>query len=411
MGRGGRAATVAALRSAGIQAFAQARERSAGARLGDRTALPSGLGMKIRSGVTKRRLPTICLFPVAAALGALGCNSRVSAGNAAADPLPSWNNGPAKNAIREFVKTATDRKGPGFVPIEDRIATFDQDGTLWVEHPLYTQAAFALARVRELAPSHPEWKTTEPFKAVLAGDEQAIGRLSESDWETIVAGTHAGMSTEAFLSDVERWLDAARHPRFKRPYTELVYQPMLEAMRLLRENGFKTYIVTGGGQEFVRVYAARAYGVTPEQVIGSSLLTRYEVQHGKPVLLREPKVFLIDDKGGKPVAINLFIGKRPIAAFGNSSGDAEMLQWTQTGDRAPRLMMLVHHDDGRREYAYGPAGGLPDTKVGTFPYELMTDAKAGRWHVISMKNDWKRIFAFEQLAMIGKEEADSQQRP
>ena len=210
------------------------------------------------------------------------------------------------------------------------------------------------------------------------------------------------MTTEAFLADVEHWLASARHPRFKRPYTELVYQPMLEVMRLLRANGFKTYIVTGGGQEFVRAYAARVYGVPPEQVIGSSLLTKYEVRDGKPALLREPKVFLIDDHGGKPVAINLFIGKRPIAAFGNSSGDAEMLQWTAASGRGgTRLMVLVHHDDARREYAYGPAGGLPDTKVGTFPQALMDEAKAGGWHVVSMKNDWKRSSPSTQLAMTG----------
>lgn len=368
--------------------------------------------MKITKGVTRARLVVVWVC-VAAALGAAACNrTSIAAGPAAADPLPSWNDGPSKRAILDLVKATTDRTGARFVPIEDRIATFDQDGTLWVEHPLYSQGMFALERVRALAPQHPEWKTTEPFKAVLAGDEQAIGRLPESDWEKIIGATHAGMTTEAFLADVEKWLASARHPRFKRPYTELVYQPMLEVMRLMRANGFKTYIVTGGGQEFVRTYAPRVYDVPPDQVIGSSLLTKYEVREGKPVLLREPKVFLIDDKGGKPVAINLFIGKRPIAAFGNSSGDAEMLAWTAASGRGgTRLMMLVHHDDAHREYAYGPAGGLPDTKVGTFPYALMDEAKAGRWHVVSMKNDWKQIFAFEQLAMTDKRAADSESRP
>ena len=219
---------------------------------------------------------------------------------------------------------------------------------------------FALERVRALAPQHPEWKTTEPFKAVLAGDEKAIGKLPESDWEKIIGATHAGMTTEAFLADVEKWLASARHPRFKRPYTELVYQPMLEVMRLLRANGFKTYIVTGGGQEFVRTYAARVYGVPPDQVIGSSLLTKYEVREGKPVLLREPKVFLIDDKGGKPVAINLFIGRRPIAAFGNSDGDAEMLAWTAASGRGgTRLMVLVHHDDAVANTPTDPRAACP----------------------------------------------------
>jgi phosphoserine phosphatase len=347
--------------------------------------------MTIRSGVKERRLgwSYACL---AVALGALGCNSRVSAGNTAADPLPSWNAGPIKRAIVEFVKKATDRNSAPFVPIEDRIATFDQDGTLWVEQPLYAQAMFALDRVTTLAPSHPEWKTTEPFKAILARDEQAIGKLPESDWEKIIAATHAGMTTDAFLADVQRWLASARHPRFQRPYPELVYQPMLEVMRLLRYNGFKTYIVTGGGQEFVRAYGARVYGVSPDQVIGSSLLTKYDVVNGKPSLVREPKVFLVDDHGGKPVAINLIIGKRPIFAFGNSSGDAEMLRYTATSQRAPRLMLLVHHDDGRREYAYGPAGGLPDSKVGNFPYAPMDEARKVGWQVVSMKNDWKQIF-------------------
>jgi phosphoglycolate phosphatase-like HAD superfamily hydrolase len=334
---------------------------------------------------------------LALVLGVLGCD-RASAANAPTAPLPSWNEGPAKQAILDLVRTTTDKNSPGFVPVEDRIATFDQDGTLWVEHPLYTQGAFALDRVRALAPSHPEWKTHESLKTVVASDMQAISKFVESDWEKVLGVTHGEMSNEAFLAEVERWLATARHPRFRRPYTELVYQPMLEVMKLLRDNGFKTYIVTGGGQEFVRAYARRVYGIGPEQVIGSSLHTRFEVRDGKPALLREPKVFLVDDHGGKPVAINLFIGKRPIAAFGNSSGDAEMLQWTGASGRRARLMMLVHHDDERREYAYGPAGGLPDTKVGTFPPALMDEAKKSGWHVVSMKKDWRRIFAFEEPA-------------
>jgi phosphoserine phosphatase len=341
------------------------------------------------------RVHVTCLC-LALALGGVGCN-RASAAAGPTDPLPSWNDGPTKRAILELVRAATDRTGARFVAAEDRIATFDQDGTLWVEHPLYTQAMFALDRVRVLAPTHPDWKKTEPFKSILAGDTAAIARLPESDWETILAATHAGMTTDAFVDDVGRWFVTARHPRFHRPYTDLVYQPMLEAMRLLRANGFKTYIVTGGGQEFVRAYAARVYDVPPEQVIGSTLLTRFEAHEGRPALLREPKVFLIDDRGGKPVAINLFIGKRPIVAFGNSSGDAEMLRWTEAAPGA-RLMVLVNHDDDVREYAYGPAGGLPDTKVGAFPQALMDEAKKSGWQVVSMKNDWNHIFAFEPLA-------------
>jgi phosphoglycolate phosphatase-like HAD superfamily hydrolase len=309
--------------------------------------------------------------------------------------LPSWNDGPSKQAIISFVKQVTDKSGGKYVDPDDRIATFDQDGTLWVEHPLYSQAMFALARVHELAPQHPEWKQREPFKAVLAGDREAMAKFGESDWEAILAVTHTGMTTAAFEGIVRDWLASAKDPRFHRPYTELVYRPMLEVMDFLRANGFKTYIVTGGGQEFVRVYSQRVYGIPPEQVVGSSIVTKYEYQDGKPVLMREPKVFFNDNFGGKAVGINLFIGKRPYAAFGNSTGDQQMLEWTQEGDGA-RLMMLVLHDDPVREYAYGPANGLPDTQVGTFSDALMDEAKKKGWVVISMKNDWKRIFDFEK---------------
>lgn len=310
------------------------------------------------------------------------------------DPLPSWNDGPAKQAILSFVKESTHSGSPHFVNPEDRIAAFDQDGTLWTEHPIYVQAMFALDRIGKLAPQHPEWKEKDPFKSVLAGDKAALAAFSESDWMQIVAATHAGMSTETFQSLVSDWLASAKAPRFDRPYTDLIYQPMLEVMKYLRSNGFKTYIVTGGGQEFVRAYSERVYGVPPEQVVGSSIVTKYEDSNGKPVLMREPKVFFIDDGPGKPVGINLFIGKRPIAAFGNSSGDAQMLEWTQAGGGA-RLMMLVLHDDANREYAYGPAKGLPDTHVGTFPEALMSEAAKSSWVVISMRTDWKRVFAFE----------------
>jgi len=312
----------------------------------------------------------------------------------AQDPLPSWNESPAKQAIVSFIRKVTDKSSPAYVPPADRLATFDQDGTLWVEHPLYSQAMFALDRVHELAPKHPEWRTEQPFKAVLANDRAAMARFTEQDWAKIMGATHAGMTTEAFLKIVQDWLAKAKDPRFKRPYIELVYQPMLELMQYLRANGFKTYLVTGGGQEFVRVYSERVYGVPPEQVVGSSIATKYEYQDGKPVLMRLPKVFFIDDKTGKPEGINLFIGKRPLAAFGNSGGDREMLEYTGAGS-GPRLMMLVLHDDAKREYAYGPAEGLPDTKVGTFSQALGDEAKKRGWVVISMKNDWQKIFAWE----------------
>jgi len=311
------------------------------------------------------------------------------------DALPSWNDGAAKQAIIRFVQAATNESGPQYLAPKDRVATFDQDGTLWVEHPLYTQAIFALDRVKALAPQHPEWKTTEPFKSVLAGDKAEIAKFGEQDWAHIVATTHAGMSTETFLEIATQWLATATHPRYKRPYTDLVYQPMLEVMDYLRANRFKTYIVTGGGQDFVRVYSERVYGIPPEQVLGSSMATKYEYVDGKPVLLLLPKMFFVDDHAGKPVGINLFIGRRPAAAFGNSTGDQQMLEWTGAG-HGVRLMMLVYHDDAEREYAYGPAGKLPDTKVGTFSEALMAEAEQKGWNIISMKKDWKVIFPFEK---------------
>jgi hypothetical protein len=319
----------------------------------------------------------------------------VSHAQAQADPLPSWNDGPSKQAVVQFVRATSEKSSLNYVAPEDRIATFDQDGTLWVEHPIYTQAIFELDRVKTVADGHPEWKTTEPFKSVLAGDKAAIAKFGKQDWARIIGATQAGMTTEAFHSIVKQWIATAKHPRFRRLYTDLVYQPMLEVMNYLRAQGFKTYIVTGGGQEFVRAYSNSVYGVPPEQVLGSSMVTKYEYQNGKPVLMILPKEFLINDRAGKPVGINLFIGKRPLAAFGNSDGDREMLEWTAAGQGA-RLKMLVLHDDPEREYAYGPAGGQPDTKVGRFSEALFTEAQNNGWTVISMKKDWKRIFAFEQ---------------
>jgi phosphoglycolate phosphatase-like HAD superfamily hydrolase len=310
--------------------------------------------------------------------------------------LASWNDGPAKQAIVNFVRTITDPSSKDFVPPEDRIATFDQDGTLWTEHPLYAQAIFALYRVHEMAPQHQEWQSHEPFKAVLSNDPAALGKLTERDWFVIIAATHSGMTTDAFPALVARWIEAARDPRFKRPFTDLVYQPMREVMDYLRANGFTTYIVTGGGQDFVRVYAQRVYGVPPQQVAGSTIETAYAIKDGKPLLMRLPKAAFIDDGDGKAIGIQRVIGKRPSAAFGNSDGDREMLEWTGAGAGA-RLSMLVHHDDARREYAYGPAGGQPDTKVGTFSASLMTEATTRGWTVISMKNDWRRVFAFDAV--------------
>jgi phosphoglycolate phosphatase-like HAD superfamily hydrolase len=333
------------------------------------------------------------LLKVSAATALLGAVSDVSV--AFDDPLPSWNKGPAKDAILAFVKDTTEKSSSKYVEPKDRVATFDQDGTLWTEHPLYGQAMFAFHRLGVMAPQHPDWKTTEPFKSVLTGDHEAMSKFTEKDWMEIIAVTHAGMGTEEFLALVKPWITTAKAPRFDRLYTDLVFQPMLEVMKYLREKGFKTYIVTGGGQEFVRSYSERIYGIPPEQVVGSSIVTTFVNTNGKPVLMREPKPFFVDDGPGKAVGINMFVGKRPYAAFGNTAGDQQMLEWTQAGDGA-RLMMLVLHDDAQREYAYGPARGLPDTHVGTFSEALLTQADKSGWNVISMKNDWKRIFAFEK---------------
>jgi haloacid dehalogenase-like hydrolase len=308
------------------------------------------------------------------------------------DPLPSWNDGAAKQAILDLVAATTTEGGADYVEPADRIATFDQDGTTWVEHPLYGQGLFALDRLVEISPQHPEWKDVEPFKSVLSGDHAAMARFSEKDWMEIVAVTHAGMSTADFEKIVADWLPKSKNPELKRgPVTDLVYRPMLEVMDYLRANSFRTYIVTGGGQEFVRVYSEDVYGVPPEQVVGSSIETRYERTDAGPVLMREPKVFFIDDGDGKAIGINLFIGERPQIAFGNSNGDREMLEWTTAGAGA-RHGFLVLHDDAEREFAYGPANGLPDSSVGTFSQALMDEAKQRGWTVISMKNDWSEIF-------------------
>jgi phosphoserine phosphatase len=313
----------------------------------------------------------------------------------AQDPLPSWHDGPAKQAILTFVKTTTDPASPKFVPPEARIAAFDQDGTLWVEHPLYTQVVYCLERVPAVVAKKPELKNVEPFKTVLSGNREAMAKLSMQDLEKILAATLTGMTVNEFQAEVKKWLETAKDPRWHRPYTDLIYQPMLELMAYLRANGYKTFIVTGGGQDFVRVYAEKVYGIPPEQVVGTAGGTKYGYdQSGKPILTKEPKLLLNDDKAGKPEGIHLMIGRRPSAAFGNSGGDRQMLEYTGAGDGA-RLMMLVLHDDGKREYAYGPAQGLPNTKVGTFNQALYDEAKKKGWLIISMKNDWQKIFAWE----------------
>jgi len=308
----------------------------------------------------------------------------------AQDPLPSWNDGPAKKSITEFVAKVTKEGSSDFVPPEERIATFDNDGTLWCEQPIYFQLFFALDRVKALAPQHPEWKTKEPFASLLKGDLKASLAGGERAMLEIIVATHAGMTTAEFEQIVKEWIATAKHPKFKRPYTECVYQPMVELLAYLRANGFKTFIVSGGGIEFMRPWTEKVYGIPPEQVVGSSIKTKYEMRDGKPVLMRLPEMNFIDDKTGKPVGINSHIGRRPIAAFGNSDGDQQMLEWTQAGSGA-RLMMLVHHDDATREFAYGA-----ESKIGTFSDALMAEAKKNAWTVISMKDDWKTIFAFEK---------------
>jgi phosphoglycolate phosphatase-like HAD superfamily hydrolase len=309
--------------------------------------------------------------------------------------LPSWNDGAAKQAIFDFVRSTIDRSSPSYVFPEDRIAVFDQDGTLWVEHPMYTQVVYCLERVPAVVAKRPELRNAEPFKTVLSGNREAMAKLSMRDLEKILAATLTGMTVEEFNAEAKKWMETARHHRWNRPYTELAYQPMLEVLRYLRDNAFKTYIVTGGGQDFVRVYSEKVYGIPPEQVVGTAGGTKYGYgRDGRPFLTKEPKLILNDNNAGKPEGIHLMIGRRPYAAFGNSTGDRQMLEWTGAGAGA-RLKMLVLHDDPAREYAYGPAAGLPDSKVGTFTPALYDEAKKKGWMVISMKSDWKRIFAFE----------------
>ena len=314
------------------------------------------------------------------------------AASAQEDPLPYWNDGASKQAILDLVAAATTEGGDAFVPVAERIATFDQDGTLWVEQPIYTQAVFAIDRVTALAPEHPDWQTTAPFSDILAGNTAALAKLSEKDWEQVIGVTHAGMTVAEFQETAADWIKTAHNTHFDHLYRDLAYQPMLEVLDLLRANGFRTYIVSGGGQGFIRAYAEDVYGIPPEQVIGTTFETNYGYgADGEPRLIKVAKLQLNNNDDGKPEDINLFIGRRPVIAFGNSTGDQQMLEWANAGDRA-HLAVLIYHDDAEREFAYGPAGGLPDTHVGTLTEALMDEAKADGWAVVSMKDDWNRIF-------------------
>jgi phosphoserine phosphatase len=305
------------------------------------------------------------------------------------DPLPSWNDGAPKRAILDFVRRTTTTGGAEFVPVLERIAVFDNDGTLWTEQPIYFQFAFAIDRLRLLAAQRPELKEQEPFKSVLAGDMAALFAGGEKAMLEIVMATHSGLTTEQFAKAVEEWVATARHPRFNRPYTDLIYQPMLELMAFLRANQFKTFIVSGGGIEFMRPWTEKVYGIPPEQVVGSSGVVKYELRAGKPVLVKEPKVEFIDDGPGKPVGINRFIGRRPVFAFGNSDGDQQMLQYT-AGGAGLRFMGLVHHTDAEREYAYDR-----QSRIGRLD-KAWNEAVESKWSVVDMKADWKVIYPFER---------------
>jgi phosphoglycolate phosphatase-like HAD superfamily hydrolase len=303
----------------------------------------------------------------------------------AQDPLPSWNDTAPKKAVIAFVEKVTKPGSPDFVPVPERIATFDNDGTLWAEQPIYFQLAFTLDRVKALAPQHPEWKTKEPFASLLKGDVKAALAGGEKGLLEMMAATHTGMTTEEFSKSVSDWISTAKHPKTGKLYTEMVYQPMLELLAYLRANGFKTFIVSGGGIEFMRPWTEKVYGIPPEQVVGSSGKLKFDLRDGKPVLMKLPEINLVDDKAGKPVGIQQHIGRRPIAAFGNSDGDLQMLQWTTAGS-GPRFALLVHHTDAEREWAYDRK-----SHIGTLD-KAWDEAVAKGWTVVSMKDDWKTIF-------------------
>jgi phosphoserine phosphatase len=335
------------------------------------------------------RRPMKRIFPATAGciLGvAMFCAGPMA--GAFADSLPSWNDGAARKAIVDFVARVTTQGSPAFVPPAKRIAVFDNDGTLWSEQPMYFQLAFAIDRIRTLAPRHPEWKTKQPFKAVLDGDFQALAASGERGMIELVMASHAGMSADAFEKIVSDWIRTAKHPKTGKPYTEMVYQPMLELLTYLRANGFKTFIVSGGGIDFMRPWAERVYGIPPEQVVGSSIKVKYEVSNGKPTLTRLPAINFLDDKAEKPVGIHYHIGHRPILAFGNSDGDFQMLEWVTAGTGA-RLGLLVHHDDDKREFAYDRK-----SHIGRLARGL--DEGPGRgWVITSMKERWKCIFPYQ----------------
>ena len=312
-----------------------------------------------------------------------------SAQPAPSDPLPSWNDSASKRAISQFVSRVIAQGGPDFVPVAERIAVFDNDGTLWADQPIYVQFAFALARVKELAPQHPEWQTTQPFKGVLDGDTKAVAATGEKGLAEIIAATHAGTTTDEFADIVTRWIETARHPTTGRRYTDMVYQPMLELLAYLRANGFKTFIVSGGGIEFMRPWAEAAYGIPPEQVIGSTGVQEFELRDGVPVLVKLPEVDFVDDKEGKPIAIHATIGRRPIMAFGNSDGDFQMLEWTTSGS-GPRFGLIVHHTDAEREWAYDRTSHIGQLIRG------LDEAPKLRWTVVDMKTDWNAIYPTEK---------------
>jgi len=320
---------------------------------------------------------------------ALACALLLVVSGVSAQTLPSWNEGKAKSAIVTFVKAVTDKKSKGYVAPAERIAVFDNDGTLWAEQPMYFQLAFALDRVKVLAPQHPEWTTQEPFASLLKGDLKGVLAGGEKALLEIVMATHAGVTTEEFEKIARDWIATAKHPKTDRRYIEMVYQPMIDLLRYLRANGFKTYIVSGGGVEFMRPWVEEVYGIPPEQVVGSTIRTKFELRDGKPTIVRLPELDFLDDKEGKPVAINKFIGRRPVLAFGNSDGDLQMLQWTAAGGGL-RLMGIVRHDDAQREFAYDR-----ESHVGRLD-KALDEAKARNWIIVSMKSDWKKVFAFEK---------------
>ena len=313
----------------------------------------------------------------------------------AVDPLPSWNGGAAKQSIITFVEKVTRPGTPGFVPVSERIAVFDNDGTLWAEQPLPVQLYFVLDRIKALAPQHPEWRDKEPYASVLKSDLRGALASGERGIVEMIMATHTGMTTEEFENIVQEWIATAKHPQTGKRFLDMTYQPMLEVLAYLRANGFKTFIVSGGGIEFMRAWVEKAYGIPPEQVVGSSVKTKFEVRNGKAVLVRLAEANFNDDRDGKVVGINLHIGRRPIAAFGNSRGDQEMLEYTHSGD-GPRFDLIVLHDDAAREFAYGPAQGLPDVKLGAFTQAVYDEAKRDGWTVVSMKDDWKTVFPAAQ---------------